>query len=284
MDCIKLLLEAGAAVDIKDFNGRTAYDLAVNEGRISIASLLRPDITEHKSAHPKDQVADRQAIRARLKAKEKLDRKMYREMILHSYSRLQPSLFSFQKSFFQESFLRAIEEGSRESLLAILEEVHPGIFVFPMLSPDYCSMMLEELDNFEQSGLPLKRPNSMNNYGVILNDIGFKDAMYELLERYINPFASLLFAEDGGLSLDRHHSFVVKYKLGEDLDLKEHVDDSDVTLNVCLGKEFEGGELEFNGVLGTKTSKKDKFLLSHRPGFGILHLGKHWHAARPILK
>lgn len=27
-----------------------------------------------------------------------------------------------------------------------------------------------------------------------------------------------------------------------------HVDDSEVTLNVCLGKEFEGGELFFRGV------------------------------------
>lgn len=27
-----------------------------------------------------------------------------------------------------------------------------------------------------------------------------------------------------------------------------HVDDSEVTLNVCLGKEFSGGELFFRGV------------------------------------
>jgi hypothetical protein len=32
----------------------------------------------------------------------------------------------------------------------------------------------------------------------------------------------------------------VKYKIGEDLDLKEHVDDSEVTLNVSLGKSFAG--------------------------------------------
>ncbi len=27
-----------------------------------------------------------------------------------------------------------------------------------------------------------------------------------------------------------------------------HVDDSEVTLNVCLGKQFEGGDLFFRGV------------------------------------
>jgi hypothetical protein len=35
----------------------------------------------------------------------------------------------------------------------------------------------------------------------------------------------------------------VKYKIGEDLDLKEHVDDSEVTLNVSLGKSFAGSAL-----------------------------------------
>jgi hypothetical protein len=27
-----------------------------------------------------------------------------------------------------------------------------------------------------------------------------------------------------------------------------HVDDSEVTLNVCLGKQFSGGELYFRGI------------------------------------
>jgi hypothetical protein len=32
----------------------------------------------------------------------------------------------------------------------------------------------------------------------------------------------------------------VQYKLREDKKLDFHYDDSEVTLNVCLGKEFEG--------------------------------------------
>lgn len=37
----------------------------------------------------------------------------------------------------------------------------------------------------------------------------------------------------------------VQYKIGEDLDLGFHYDDSEVTLNVCLGKEWEGEYLNF---------------------------------------
>ena len=39
-----------------------------------------------------------------------------------------------------------------------------------------------------------------------------------------------------GSHFDRHHTFVVRYKVGEDLGLDMHTDDSDVTFNVCLGK------------------------------------------------
>ena len=41
--------------------------------------------------------------------------------------------------------------------------------------------------------------------------------------------------------LTTHHAFVVAYALARDLGLSFHVDSSDVTLNVCLGREFEGG-------------------------------------------
>ena len=43
---------------------------------------------------------------------------------------------------------------------------------------------------------------------------------------------------EGGFT--SHHSFMVKYKAGQDLGLDMHTDDSDVTVNVCLGKDFRG--------------------------------------------
>ena len=43
---------------------------------------------------------------------------------------------------------------------------------------------------------------------------------------------------EGGFT--SHHSFMVKYKAGQDLGLDMHTDDSDVTVNVCLGKDFSG--------------------------------------------
>lgn len=59
----------------------------------------------------------------------------------------------------------------------------------------------------------------------------------------------ILFPERGGASLDSQHSFTVQYQLGGDRNLGFHVDDSDVTMNLCLGKTFEGGDLFFRGLI-----------------------------------
>jgi hypothetical protein len=48
--------------------------------------------------------------------------------------------------------------------------------------------------------------------------------------------------------LDSHHGFIVEYELGKDSKLDFHVDEADVTLNLCLGKEFKGGDLYFAGI------------------------------------
>ena len=95
----------------------------------------------------------------------------------------------------------------------------------------------------------------MNNYGLIVNEIGMERAMDALVARVLSPVAEALFPEQGGGALDGHHSFLVQYQEGADLGLDMHTDDSDVTFNVCLGKDFTGAGLQFCGVLGgTRTA------------------------------
>lgn len=44
-----------------------------------------------------------------------------------------------------------------------------------MFRQEFCTALIKELENFEKSGLPLRRPNSMNNYGVVVNEMGLED-------------------------------------------------------------------------------------------------------------
>lgn len=51
------------------------------------------------------------------------------------------------------------------------------------------------------------------------------------------------------------------------------MDSSEITLNVCLGKNFTGGSVFFNGVRGTTSERSENFEFAHSVGKAILHVG-----------
>ena len=60
-----------------------------------------------------------------------------------------------------------------------------------------------------------------------------------------------------------------------------------MTLNLCLGESFTGGDLYFEGLRceahrQTGCSETDRFLWQHAPGTALLHAGAHRHGALPI--
>ena len=123
----------------------------------------------------------------------------------------------------------------------------------------------------------------MNNYGVIVNEIGMEHMIDALQADVLAAVAEALFPAQGGGALDGHHSFIVQYKQGEDLGLDMHTDDSDVTFNVCLGKDgFTGAGLSFCGVLGGPAHRKLSLVYKHVRGKCVVHLGTHRHGADDI--
>ena len=75
--------------------------------------------------------------------------------------------------------------------------------------------------------------------------MGF-DAFIDVLRSdYLLPIAQLLYPEQVGSGLDSHRAFVVKYTMAEDVELSYHFDNAEVTINVCLGTKYTGGELYF---------------------------------------
>eukprot|EP00854_Cymbomonas_tetramitiformis_P003010 gene3010-3827_t len=112
---------------------------------------------------------------------------------------IEPELFS------------ALASKSEDALRDLLTEEAPGVYSFPLFREDFCAMFLEEMDNFYASGLPVRRPNSMNNYGIIVNEIGMERMIDVLQQQVLQPISALLFGEEGA-QLDRHHCFMVQYK------------------------------------------------------------------------
>mmetsp|Transcript_67527 Transcript_67527/g.152815 ORF Transcript_67527/g.152815 Transcript_67527/m.152815 type:complete len:355 (-) Transcript_67527:272-1336(-) len=177
----------------------------------------------------------------------------------------------------------------------------PGVWRVPFFSPRFCAALLEELDHAERSGVPLRRPNGMNRYGAMLEELGLSGAIRGASLKYLRPFAQLLLPSVAvAADFDEFYSFVVRYKLGEDVELKNHADASTITLNVCLGTEFEGSALRFGKFRfldypnGEETARVDAaprdvtFTSSEGPGFdfgsALIHAGQHEHAATPLTK
>lgn len=82
------------------------------------------------------------------------------------YRPLYPRLFKdvFEFEWLADPLRAALEDGSDAALRAVLCEEVPGrVYSFDMLKPTICEQLLEELEHYESSGLPVNRPNSMNN-------------------------------------------------------------------------------------------------------------------------
>ena len=204
-----------------------------------------------------------------------------------------------ERDFIQPVVTEAVEacERAAKAGLAVPEEAvrallrpagAPGVWRIPLFTDRFCTMLLEELAHYERSGLPLRRPNGMNRYGAILDELGFSASLDHLCRRYLRPLGQLLYpwliaAGDA----DEHYGFVVKYKSGHDVSLAEHADASVLTLNANLGiRGFRGGALTFRGTRGIDERPKEVPISTvdfsdFSPGEAILHLGGQYVRGQP---
>jgi len=205
-----------------------------------------------------------------------------------------PALYSMGNNgfdrFLQPAMKQALADGSPKALQSVLTSACSDsagftVYQIDLFTDEFCDQFLEELDHFEASGIPLRRPNGMNRYGAILSQLGFQDGLLvPLMQQIVKPLARLLWPEwVSEKDCDETYGFAVRYRIGEDVDLAEHADTSNVTLNVCLGREFDGGDLYFKGCRFTDSEKDSEARpVGHKKGVAVLHLGGHFHGVCPI--
>ncbi|XP_033076130.1 2-oxoglutarate and iron-dependent oxygenase domain-containing protein 2 isoform X1 [Trachypithecus francoisi] len=236
-------------------------------------------------------------------------------LIASSYHPARPEVYdSLQDAALAPEFLAVAEYSvspgaDLKGLLQRLETVseEKRIYRVPVFTAPFCQALLEELEHFEQSDMPKGRPNTMNNYGVLLHELGLDEPlMTPLRERFLQPVMALLYPDCGGGQLDSHRAFVVKYAPGQDLELGCHYDNAELTLNVALGKVFTGGALYFGGLfqvsvqpmrqdlgqlwvprpepshLQAPAALTEPLEVEHVAGQGVFHRGGQLHGARPL--
>jgi hypothetical protein len=157
---------------------------------------------------------------------------------------------------------------------------------------------LAESDEFAH--LPLgRRPIDLDTIGLgWISDLIF--------HMFIHPISRHLFAtteklvdysdavNDTGVEsqvLDWRHGYVAGYstnpmgsKGAQRNFLVPHTDDSEVTLNCCLGEEtFKGGNVEFFGLRGTPEVGMLVGTVFPQVGTAVLHSGRHLHSVSNVL-
>ena len=173
--------------------------------------------------------------------------------------------------------------GSDQEFWKCMHEETFEVYSFQVFSPLFLKWMTEELHHlYHSSDVKINRPNSMNNYGIILNEVGMLDWLTTFQRDCLAPVCARLFPVEGS-QFDSHHSFIVRYRADEDRSLDMHTDDSDVTFNACIGHQFTGSTLSFCGTVGTPDHRKFSHTYKHALGRAVVHKGTRRHGADSLL-
>ena len=105
------------------------------------------------------------------------------------------------------------------------------------------------------NNIPSHKPNNLNFHGQYLNNFDHYCFFPDLIAGVIKPLSMKLWEGVGEDSLDNNYAFTTAYSENQDKELQRHMDDSEITLNLCLGSDhFEDGIVAFNGVKCRKHS------------------------------
>ena len=321
---------------LKILNQFIRSNIRENKGRLNLLNDSMPN-ENHRKQMKRDYHLK---IRERVQKKKEDKQKQQQMNIAKHYKPKYPKLFFqtkheyFPLHLLDKTLLRLIKElNENESNLEqkmkivekyskdpinFLEEPLNGIWKFRVFEENLCNLLLEESENYikeslysANSGLlPITRPNSMNSYGLVLNSIGMTKAWNCFIDEIIKPLSDVLIPaqqfkqgrneQNNGWIFKSHHTFMIRYKQGEDIHLDTHIDASAVTLNVCIGNKpgFEGANVYFHSIANSEQDKEQneyqsphpddcehcRYELSHKIGYGVLHPGNFIHGTKTLTK
>jgi hypothetical protein len=177
---------------------------------------------------------------------------------------------------------------NEEVLKDLWKEMIPGVYSRQIFTPEGIQRIRQHLKAASESGIPTRRPNGMNRFGLVL-DVetqggvsypridSFRDMF---VDTYLRPLGRMFFQNYIGPGDDSSaYAFTIRYQPNKDVKLNEHSDASVVTLNMNLNlpeEDYDGSSIYFVDENG------ERHELTFLPGMALLHRGLHRHAALPI--
>lgn len=189
-----------------------------------------------------------------------------------------------------------------------LRQEAEGVYSFAVMAPAICDKLRAEFANYAQYRDKWTADNGDAPPGATRERLQLVDCGLDALEQFLfdnvgKPLAKLLFGSAGSRDdslgdLDAVHAYTIGY--GVDANKKRnvtrralvpHVDDSEVTLNICLSDSFEGGGLRFHGkrhpektTLAYDLPSPNEATYQHKFARAVIHLGGHFHEVLDVTK
>ena len=210
-----------------------------------------------------------------------------RANIAESYKPLDEALASLPLSdVLSEELQAALASGGAALRQLAADEAAFGVKSLPFFKESFAKRLIREVEHIEANHSDIvERPNSMNNYGLVLQEYALFDLFTRVVREALQPLARAVLPEFMlDFEFDSQHVFVVEYAIEKDKDLANHMDESLVTANVNLGKTFAGGAVSFQGVRQTPSEQRARVPLQQRLGGreALIHPGQTWHSAEAL--
>lgn len=194
-------------------------------------------------------------------------------------------MINFKDDYLDENFIASFNDNNTDCLT----EIGKNIFYGKILSDIFCDLVMEKIKSHElNEGQKLtQNANSMHDNAILIEDLGLKELIDEFCKKFLMKLIYLKFPVCMNYEFNSIHSYVVRYGSKMDSSLDFHVDDSLVTMNLCLNEGFTGSDLIFNGIrcpmhIDTPYEDNEKIIIRHKKGLSVIHDGKNRHFVNPI--
>eukprot|EP00545_Synedropsis_sp_CCMP1620_P001001 CAMPEP_0119013408 /NCGR_PEP_ID=MMETSP1176-20130426/8436_1 /TAXON_ID=265551 /ORGANISM="Synedropsis recta cf, Strain CCMP1620" /LENGTH=313 /DNA_ID=CAMNT_0006966499 /DNA_START=137 /DNA_END=1078 /DNA_ORIENTATION=- len=207
------------------------------------------------------------------------------------WGRKHDMLYDFSNEFIDQFVDPHVKEAIQSKSISKLKDLFepsekPGVYKIQLFNQEFVSQLLEELVHQEESNIPMRRPNGMNRYGCILDQIGFENLVQDLSDQILRPMAHIVFPNRVAVEdIAADYAFVVQYHPDADVNLAEHADASAITINICLQPSAEQSPLYFKNVreLGEPVQEVGPMNVTlDTPGMAVIHLGQHLHGVSNV--
>jgi len=178
-----------------------------------------------------------------------------------------------------------------------LEEIETGVYTFQLFTPEFCELLLDQVEHFgnwKRQVTEEGRPGSedLNARLCTVDHMGVvgEKLLDTLRDVIIDPLSKTLFPEVDDPNSRSHFrfGFILGYsdKPGDNLisrkALDAHTDDAEVTLTVCLGREYQGGEVSLRYLRDDPDEGKEQTRFKMKTGEASLFLGQQLHQVSEV--